>query len=342
MKQIEKVSIGGYVFTLDTEAAAETERYLKEMATYYTNPEITDGIEERMAELLRERVKADEVVSKSTILSIIDILGRPESIVQSEPDSAAPDRNGTSEKKVKKLYRDVDNAKVAGVCSGLAAYFNTDPVIFRVAFAVLAIVGLVLGDKSWVDWIGAFTIPAIYCIMWICMPPARTARQRWEMRGDDGSAESVRRNIESAAGDVGNALRQVGQSPAWGTVGRIMEVIIGLILLIISVSGLFAGGLAIFGWQWLGFTDVVNDLLAEITTEIPQAAEILATKWVGILAVAVYALPFIGMLYASIMLLFRIKSPSWRPGLVIFVLWLIAIIAFGILVAATFASSSVV
>ena len=335
MKQIEKVSIGGYVFTLETEAATEADRYLKEMSAYYSNPEITDGIEERMAELLRERTTADGVVSKSTILSIIDILGRPERIAQDEPETAAPD------KPVKRLYRDMENSKVAGVCSGLAAYFKIDPAIFRVAFAVLAIVGLVLGDKSWLDWIGAFTIPVIYCILWICMPAARTARQRWEMRGDDGTAESVRRNIESAAGDMGNALRQVGNSPAWGTLGRIIEVIIGLFLLVISVSGLFAGGLAIFGWQWLGLTDAVNGIVADITLEFPQAESVLATKWVGILAVAVYALPFIGMLYASIMLLFRIKSPSWHPGLVIFVLWLIAIIAFGILVAATAASSAV-
>ena len=266
MKQIEKVSIGGYVFTLDTEAASETDRYLKEMSAYYSNPEITEGIEERMAELLRERTPEGGVVSKSTINDIIDILGRPERIAEDEPDSVKPDN---SVKPVKKLYRDMENSKLAGVCGGLAAYFNTDPVIFRVAFAVLSIVGLVLGDHSWLDWIGAFTIPTIYCILWICMPPARTARQRWEMRGDDGSAESVRRNIESGANDVGNALRQIGNAPAWGTVGRVLEVIIGIFLLIISVSGLFAGGLGIFGWQWLGFTDFVSEAMQEITEEFP-------------------------------------------------------------------------
>ena len=31
MKQIEKVSIGGYVFTLEAEAAVETDSYIKEM-----------------------------------------------------------------------------------------------------------------------------------------------------------------------------------------------------------------------------------------------------------------------------------------------------------------------
>lgn len=335
MKQIEKVSIGGYAFMLEAEAAAETDSYLKDMAAHYTNPEITEGIEERMAELLRERTPEGGVVSKSTILDIIDILGRPERIAEDEPE------DGTEpEKPVKKLYRDVSNAKLAGVCSGLGAYFNVDSVIFRVVFAALTIIGFIgFADKNGVV---SLTMPVIYIILWICMPAARTARQRWEMKGDDGTAESIRRSIESGAAEVGSALRQVGNAPAWGTLGRILEVGIGIMLLIIAVSGLFAGGLAIFGWEWLGLTDLVSEAVSEITTEFPQAAGVISTPWVGILSIAVYALPFIGMLYGSIMLLFRIKSPSWRPGLVIFVLWLIALVAFGILFSATILSSTAV
>lgn len=328
MKQIEKVSIGGYAFMLEAEAAAETESYLKDMAAHYTNPEITDGIEERMAELLRERTPEGGVVSKSTILDIINILGRPERIAEDEPeDTSEPERP------VRKLFRDIANAKVAGVCSGLGAFFNVDTVIFRVAFAALTILGFIgFVDKHGVI---SFTVPAIYIILWICMPAARTARQRWEMRGDDGTAESIRRSVEAGASEVAGALRQVGNSPAWGTLGRIFEVAIGILLVVIAVSGLFTGGLALFGWQWLGLTDVVKEVMTEITSEFPQAATIIATPWVQILALAVYGLPFVGMLYGGIMLLFRIKSPSWHPGLVIFILWLITAIALFILIAAS-------
>ena len=34
------------------------------------------------------------------------------------------------------------------------------------------------------------------------------------------------------------------------------------------------------------------------------------------------------------MMIFHFKSPSWHPGLVIFVLWLIAVVALAILVCA--------
>ena len=38
--------------------------------------------------------------------------------------------------KNKKLYR-VDNGKILGVCGGFAEYFDLDPTLIRVAWAVL-------------------------------------------------------------------------------------------------------------------------------------------------------------------------------------------------------------
>ncbi len=34
----------------------------------------------------------------------------------------------------RKLYRDTDDQKIGGVCSGLARYFDLDPLLVRVAF----------------------------------------------------------------------------------------------------------------------------------------------------------------------------------------------------------------
>ena len=335
MKQIEKASIGGYAFTLETEAAEEARKYLDEVGAFYSNSEISEGIEERMAELLRERTVQDGVVSKSDILDIINILGRPERIAQDEPEGVNPDRQ---EKPVKRLYRDIEHAKLAGVCGGIGAFFNFDPVILRVVFVALGIAGFF----GFVDKNGglAFLVPLIYIILWICIPAAKTARQRWEMRGDDGSAESVRRSIEGGASEVRDAIRQVGNSPAWGNVGRILEVIIGIVLLVVGVSGLFAGGLGLFGWKWLGLSALVDEGFAELSATFPQGLEILNAVWVQLLCVLAVSLPFLGMLYCSILLLFRIKAPSWRPGLVLFVVWLIIIVALAVLFCACVISAN--
>ncbi|HEY2957964.1 MAG TPA: PspC domain-containing protein [Actinomycetota bacterium] len=41
----------------------------------------------------------------------------------------------------RKLYRSRTDRKIAGVCGGLASYFNVDPTLIRVLFVVLAVVG---------------------------------------------------------------------------------------------------------------------------------------------------------------------------------------------------------
>ena len=38
----------------------------------------------------------------------------------------------------KKLYRIRDGRMIAGVCGGIAAYFNLDPTVVRVAWAVIS------------------------------------------------------------------------------------------------------------------------------------------------------------------------------------------------------------
>ena len=56
----------------------------------------------------------------------------------------------------KKLQRDKQNKKLAGVCSGLAEYFEIDVTLVRVAFVLTVMAGLSGG--------------LAYIILWIVMP----------------------------------------------------------------------------------------------------------------------------------------------------------------------------
>ncbi|HET6442992.1 MAG TPA: PspC domain-containing protein [candidate division Zixibacteria bacterium] len=64
----------------------------------------------------------------------------------------------------KKLYRTQEDRMIAGVCTGLAAYFNIDVTLIRVIFVVLALLG------------GGILL---YLLLWIFIPDQ-----------PDGSAES--------------------------------------------------------------------------------------------------------------------------------------------------------
>ena len=57
---------------------------------------------------------------------------------------------------IRKLYRDIQNGLLGGVCAGLANYFNVDVVIIRVIFISLAIS---MGVGFWG-----------YLLMWIMVP----------------------------------------------------------------------------------------------------------------------------------------------------------------------------
>jgi phage shock protein C len=57
-----------------------------------------------------------------------------------------------------KLYRDTNDKKVGGVCSGLARYFEIDPLLVRVAF----VAAMVFGGGSLVA----------YVLLWWLVDPA--------------------------------------------------------------------------------------------------------------------------------------------------------------------------
>lgn len=60
-------------------------------------------------------------------------------------------------KEIKRLYRSKKNRMLAGVCGGLAEYFNVDPTIVRLIAVLLLLPGGVPG-----------LVP--YLILWLIVP----------------------------------------------------------------------------------------------------------------------------------------------------------------------------
>ena len=56
----------------------------------------------------------------------------------------------------KKLRRSKSDRKLAGVCAGVAAYFNLDPTVIRVVYVLLTLAGTA---GLW-----------IYLLMWLLIP----------------------------------------------------------------------------------------------------------------------------------------------------------------------------
>src|SRR5919198_391271 len=74
------------------------------------------------------------------------------------PGGFPPPPGGYPDQLPRRITRRMDGRMLAGVSSGLGAYFNVDPVVFRVAFVALTIAG----------GVGVF----IYLLCWALFPPA--------------------------------------------------------------------------------------------------------------------------------------------------------------------------
>jgi len=322
MNNIEKVSIGGYAFSLETEAYKAVKQYLEELERFYkgkkSGKEVMDGIEERMAELLLEKVGEGCVATLSMVESTIATLGKPSAIeAESIEDETV---EAISEPKIKhRLYRDKQNKYIAGVLAGLASFFNIDVAVLRAVALILCIGGFALDEWKDIDvfWI----IPAIYCIAWICMPVAKTVQQRLEMRGQSGSVDEIQKDVEN-----GDFSRSQTHSDFWLIVGRICKLLIGLLLFGLGMSFLITGIFLFFGASILWATEWAMNW-TNIVTDFPIIETLISPLLIKIGLVLIWFIPCLGMIYGGISMIFNLKAPSWHPGLIMFLLWIVLMIA---------------
>jgi phage shock protein PspC (stress-responsive transcriptional regulator) len=80
------------------------------------------------------------------------------------------------------MYRDTDNRIIGGVCAGMGAYWDLDPLIIRIIFIALILAG----------GLGVF----IYLILYIVLPEARTTAQKIEMKGNPVNIHNIKDSVK--------------------------------------------------------------------------------------------------------------------------------------------------
>ncbi len=332
MKNTENISLGGYAFTIEGDAYTELETYINEIRISFSSDpyaeEIIADIEERIAELLKEQTVPGMVVNLTMIQEIKRRIGNPKELAQDEPNEEGipaqepqqePQQPKTEKKawKNRRLYRDIDNRVFGGVCSGLGAYFGIDNVIIRLIFIIIFIVGL-LGLEE-----GPYILISLiaYICLWIAMPAARTGEQKREMRGRPTDLK----DYKGKDFEFDKEMREVSQSPGGRTVKRIFSIFFGILFLMIGLGGLL-GGIFI-----PSVPEIINNEVAEQITrwgaldaEEQFIADIFGGTTFWGLTLVMLGIGCIGIIYGAIMLLFNLKSPAWKPGLVIFIAWIIS------------------
>ncbi|MGM9738555.1 MAG: PspC domain-containing protein [Candidatus Cryptobacteroides sp.] len=333
MNPVKKMSIGGYAFTIENKAVEYLEQYLSNLREHYQSveggSEIMEGIEERMAELLLERCGRTGVVTESDASAVKSTLGNPEAIDAESNTENGSDSGDSGLNPPKKLFRDIENGKILGVCSGLGAYFNIDVVIIRaVAVAITIVIWAAGGVRSGIG----FLSPVIaYLILGFITPAAKTVQDRHRMKGEGNTVNDIQKTVQESFKEASGAIRDFGNSETVRNAGNALMKTAGFLLFIIGVGGLFCGCVMIFWHRLFGFDLISARLLDEIVRNIPRLYAMYRILWVQCLLGAVYFLPFIGMIYGSLQMIVGFKSPKWHPGLIIFIVWLTAITMIAVL-----------
>lgn len=227
MKEVKQCSISTIAFTLEVDAYDTLYTYINSIRQHYDDnadgEEIIADIEARVAELILSTHPADRVVSKALIDNIIRQMGSAEDICD-ESSSAEPQEEPKKRKSHKRrLYRNIDDAPIGGVCSGVAAYIGCDPTVVRLITLLLVLFG---GASIW-----------IYIILWIVMPAALTARQKLEMRGEPITVTSIKDLYDTVATPE---KRKTIIEKIITTIGRIIMMIFKIIMVCILAALFFS------------------------------------------------------------------------------------------------------
>ncbi len=168
MKKIININFHGRVVPIEETAYDILKQYIESLRKYFANEEgrdeIINDIENRFAELFSERLKKDTTcITDDDVNEIIASMGRPEDFDEegTERNSAGKQSQSSNQQSQThtgatsrgRLYRNADDKIIGGVCSGLANYFNIDPVVLRIVFVALS------GALFWV-----------YILLWIVVP----------------------------------------------------------------------------------------------------------------------------------------------------------------------------
>ena len=353
MKKTLTVNLNNTVYHIDEDAYESLQEYLNLLRNHFSeeegSDEILDDIEARIAELFKERLKFGmQIITLREVNEIVEIMGHPEDFdrdiaddtieEQTHPENKQSDEKyepntetatNESQKKIRRrLFRDVENRILGGVSSGIGCYLNIDPVFVRILFIILT-------------FFGGTGIP-IYMLLWICIPEARTAAQKLEMKGEPVTIENIKKTVKEEMDKAKENLNGIGRKTEtfFTRLGDLLIVLIqgvfkavfllfggclGFILLII----LFSIGVSMFSFLLGNFTITTYGMalppeVMNILTGIEHPKAFLLSLMI------VIGIPFYALLRLLLGRMFNWNPQSKAVTNIISIVWVIAFIALAV------------
>lgn len=193
------ININGTVFHIEEQAYEILKHYMTGVKRHFFDSEdsleITTDIENRIAELFSEILQREgrQAIIDQDVNFVIGQMGAVEDFEGAATgDDASTGYTYINRPEKRRLFRDPDDHLVAGVCAGIANYFDTQAVWIRLAFALST---LFAGT-------GLF----LYIVLWIVLPKAVTRADRMAMKGEKLDLQGFKKNFEAEMDNVKGRL----------------------------------------------------------------------------------------------------------------------------------------
>lgn len=185
MQKVITINLNGNAYQLDESGYEALREYLagaeRALATNPDCVEIMADLQQAIADKCRMFLGPHtSVVNGSEVAQIVKEMGPIDAAADDEgADAAAGGKEAANnEPPPKRLRRIPDGAMIAGVCSGLAAYFGIDVAFIRVGFALVALLTKGAGIVA-------------YVAMMFIIPEANTPEERAAAAGAPFNAREV-------------------------------------------------------------------------------------------------------------------------------------------------------
>lgn len=342
MKKTISINLNETIFQIEEDAYSRLEKYLNSIKNYYKPneaDEIVFDIEASISEKLNQKVSKEK--NTINLKDVEEIIGEMGSVNDFEEDvekrdindNANKNENDNNENGAKRFYRNPDDVILGGVCSGIAAYFDTDPLFVRIFFIVLTLF-----------W-GSGVI--VYLILWIIIPEAKNSTQKLEMKGKPINLEEIQELVREKSKNIkegGKNIIENIKSKKGGIykisdtfvkiIGKILSIfkkilfgffpVLAVLIGISLLVGFLAAILAItvsFGLLLFNINSpyIVSDLpLIELSSSVYYYTGLVSLYFTALI-------PLIFLSLSAISLIKRKKSFGLTASMTLIIIWILAV-----------------
>jgi phage shock protein PspC (stress-responsive transcriptional regulator) len=200
MQKVISINLNGNAYQLDESGYETLREYLagadRQLAGNPDRAEVMADLEQAIADKCAKYLGPHKtVVSSDEVAQIVTEMGPVDGAAGQDNADGAAGAAAPAKEATRRLFRIPSGAMIAGVCTGLAAYFKIDVTLVRVGFALATLVTK-----------GAAIVA--YIVMMFVVPEANTAEEQAAAGGVPFNAKEVIDRAKTRSAEVGREWRR--------------------------------------------------------------------------------------------------------------------------------------